>query len=420
MKCKVNKSKISGELTCPPNKSYTHRAIFLASLALGNSTVKNALLSADTCATINACKSLGARLDVSGDIITVKKPISFEQSCTIHAENSGTTVRIAAAIAALSETKITLAGDESLQKRPMQPILTALEMLGATCTSSDGCLPITVQGKIRGGSVIVQGNISSQFITSLLICAPLTVQGITVNIGDQLVSKPYLDATIASMMQFGVTVQTNKKYKQYTVKPQQYKETAFIVPPDYSSMALLLSAAVLVGKDVSIRAAHNNLPQGDKAFLEILENLGVRVDIDGDLISIYSPDVLGGGTFDLSDTPDLLPPLSILVLKCQSMLEIVNVKHARYKETDRIAIVSRELSKLGIKIDERDDGMQLQNTQNLHGANLDSEKDHRLFMAFCIAAMYVGNCTVTDPESVSVSYPDFISDMNKIGADILL
>ena len=153
-------------------------------------------------------------------------------------------------------------------------------------------------------------------------------------------------------------------------------------------------------------------------FIDVLEQLGATVDITEESIKVKSPEKLQGGIFDLSNSPDLLPPLSILSLKSSKPIEIVNVKHARLKETDRIAIIARELSKIGIKINEKDDGLVLESSNSLIGAELNSEKDHRLFMAFCIAGMFVGDCTVTDYESVDVSYPNFIEEMNRMGGKI--
>ena len=419
MSCKVEKSKLSGTLVCPPNKSYTHRAIFLASLAGKSSKVENVLFSADTLATMEACKNLGAQIQKEESSILVTIPIGESKFVPeINAENSGTTIRIASAIASLFDHATTLTGDDSLQKRPMQPLLDALESIGAKCSSTDGKPPIKVQGKILGGEVTIPGNFSSQFISALLICAPLTEKGLNIVIEGNLVSKPYLDATIATMRKYGVSVQTLIPYKRYNISPQIYKETTFTVPIDFSSLALLLSAAVLCGDKFSIKGNIGNLPQGDEVFIDIIEQLGVKVSIEDDNISIETPEKLNGGRFDLSNSPDLLPPLSILILNSSSPIEIVNVKHARLKETDRIAIVARELTKLGIKVDEKDDGMILHPSDNLNGASLNSENDHRLFMAFCIAGMYIGDCIVSDPESVKVSYPNFIEEINKIGAKI--
>ena len=419
MNCKVEKSKISGEINCPSNKSYTHRGIFLASLAGNNSKVENVLLSADTKATIEACRKFGAIIEIHNSTIVVKKSIKIGTKVPeINTENSGTTIRIAIGIASLFSEKITLTGDSSIQKRPMQPLLDALSSMGAKCSSKDGKPPVTIEGSVSGGEIKIPGNLSSQFISSLLISAPLTQNGINLSIEGDLVSKPYLDATIATMRKFGVTVQTLIPYKKYNISPQIYKNTTFTVPIDFSSLALLLSFTVLNGNNVIIKGSMGNLPQGDEAFIDFLEQLGVSVIISNDEIKVKSPDKLKGGVFDLRNSPDLLPPLAILSLISSEPIEIVNVKHARLKETDRIAILSRELPKIGINVEEKEDGLILESSGNLRSAELNSENDHRLFMAFCIAGTYIGDCVVTDPKSVEVSYPSFIQEMNRLGAKI--
>ena len=419
MNCKVEKSKIKGIIDCPSNKSYTHRGIFLASLAGNNSKVDNVLFSADTKATIEACKKFGAIIEVKESSIIVKKSINLASKVSeINTENSGTTIRIAIGIASLFSKEITLTGDESLQKRPMQPLLDALSSIGAKCSSTDGKPPVKIQGSVLGGEITIPGNLSSQFISSLLITAPLTKNGINLTIEGDLVSKPYLDATIATMRKFGVSVQTLIPYKKYNITPQIYKNTTFNVPIDFSSLALLLSFTVLNGEDIVIKGSMGNLPQGDEAFIDFLEQLGVSVIIDNNEIKIKSPEKLRGGKFDLRNSPDLLPPLAILSLITSKPIEIVNVKHARLKETDRIAIIARELPKIGIIVEEKEDGLILKSSGNLTGAKLNSENDHRLFMAFCIAGTFIGNCVVTDSKSVEVSYPNFIEEMNRLGAKI--
>jgi 3-phosphoshikimate 1-carboxyvinyltransferase len=419
MNCKIEKSKIKGQINCPSNKSYTHRGIFLASLAGNNSKVKNVLLSADTKATIEACKKFGAVIEVINSDIIVKESIKIGTNVPeINTENSGTTIRIAIGIASLFSEEIILTGDASLQKRPMQPLLDALSSIGAKCISTDGKPPVKIKGSVVGGNVRIPGNLSSQFISSLLICAPLTKNGINLTIEGDLVSKPYLDATIASMRKFGVSVQTLIPYKKYSVLPQIYKNSTFTVPIDFSSLALLLSFTVLNGEDVVIKGSMGNLPQGDEAFINFLEQLGVSVIIENNEIKIKSPEKLKGGRFDLRNSPDLLPPLAILSLISANPIEIVNVKHARLKETDRIAILARELPKIGINVEEKEDGLILKSSNKLTGAKLDSENDHRLFMAFCIVGTYIGNCIVTDSKSVEVSYPNFIEEMNRLGAKI--
>ena len=419
MNCNIEKSRLSGRIVCPANKSYTHRAIFLAALSDGKSIVKKILRSNDTIATINACRGFGVEVSEVENNVTIKNTINETvQSSIINAENSGTTIRIAIAIAALSGGNITLTGDESLKKRPMRPILDALETLGIETESDDGKPPIHINGKIHGNEIFIKADISSQFISALLIIAPRLPDGLIINVEGNLVSKPYVDLTIAIMKKFGVDIKIEENYKRYSVAHQIYKSTTFSIPSDFSNLALLLAANVLLGDGLSIEIHLGDMPQGDEAIVDILEKLGVNVILENDIITTKSPTALKGGKFDLSDTPDLLPAIAILALKSEKPIEIFNVKHARYKETDRIAIISRELKKIGLDIDEKDDGLILKKSSQLHPAELNSENDHRLFMAFSIAGMFIGECTVSDPDAVKVSYPEFISDLVNTGARI--
>ena len=419
MNCKIEKSKLDGKITCPSNKSYTHRAIFLAALSDGKSIVKKILRSNDTISTINACRGFGVEVEELENNVTIKNTIDETvQSSMINAENSGTTIRIAIAIAALSGGNTILTGDESLRKRPMQPILNALQTMGVKTESDDGKPPIHVNGKIQGKEININGDISSQFISALLIIAPRLPEGLIINVKGNLVSKPYVDLTIAIMKKFGAEVKIEKEYERYIVTHQIYKSTTVSIPSDFSNLALLLAANVLLGDGLNIEISLDDIPQGDEAIVDILEKLGVNVTLEGDIITTKSPISLNGGKFDLLDTPDLLPAIAILALKSEKPIEIFNVKHARYKETDRIAIISRELKKIGLDIEEKDDGLILKRTSELHPAELNSENDHRLFMAFSIVGMFVGDCTVSDPDAVKVSYPEFISDLVNAGAKI--
>lgn len=418
MNCSVSKSILCGSITCPPNKSYTHRAIFLASLAGKDSRVTNVLVSGDTMATVQACRAMGASLDIQNDDLTVHDAICPSGDVSIDAANSGTTIRLASAISAVYPCTARLYGDESLQKRPMQPLLDSLEMAGAKCSSTDGCAPLSVSGPMSGGAVSVQGNLSSQFVSALMMAAPLTSRGLDVTIQGEMVSKPYLDMSLATMRHFGVGVRTILPYKRYEIQPQMYRPASFTIPMDYSSMALLLSAAVLCGNDLEILGYMDDLPQGDEVFIDILDMLGVDVYTGNDSTRISNDDKLNGGVFNLGNSPDLLPPLAILALKTSKPITITDTSHARLKETDRISIISSELTKLGVKVKENPDGMVLYPSDSLHGATLNSHDDHRLFMAFCIAAMYVGDCTVTGAESAAVSYPNFVNDLKSIGARI--
>ena len=293
MNCRIEKSRLNGRIVCPANKSYTHRAIFLAALSDGKSIVKKILRSNDTIATINACRGFGVEVEEVENNVTIKNTINETvQNSMINAENSGTTIRIAIAIAALSGGNTILTGDDSLKKRPMKPILDALETMGVKIESNDGKPPIHINGKIKGNEITINGNISSQFISALLIIGPRLSEGLIINVEGNLVSKPYVDLTIAIMKKFGVEIKIEKNYERYVVPHQIYKPTTFSIPSDFSNLALLLAANVLLGDNLIMEISLGDMPQGDEAIVDILEKLGVNVTLEDEFITTKSPELL--------------------------------------------------------------------------------------------------------------------------------
>lgn len=416
----VRRSTIRGSVTCPPSKSYTHRAVAIASLATGESTVKNPLLSRDTIATIDACRVLGSSLVDSNGIIRINGRNEFDaRERRINAENSGTTIRIATAMSALvKQGRTTLAGDESLNKRPMQPLLDALRQLGVECHSTGGVPPVVVSGGgIRGGKAVVTGDVSSQFISALLISCIYAKSDVEVEVAGEQVSKPYIDATLATMNKFGATVD-NEHYNHYHVRRQSYKPASFEVPSDFSSAAMMLAAGALAG-DVTVKNLNFGLPQADAKIVDILHDMGAQVKADraAGTVSVKAPEKLEGGIFNLNDSPDLLPVVSILALKARNKVTIKGVAHTRVKETDRIANIVVELRKLGAEVQEFEDGLTIK-ADSISNARLSAYNDHRLFMAFCIASMLTEKCVVDGLESVDVSYPAFVKDLGNLGAEI--
>jgi 3-phosphoshikimate 1-carboxyvinyltransferase len=419
----VRKSKINGSVRCPSSKSYSHRAIAIASLAPRQSTITNALLARDTLATLAGCRALGAEIRHEGTTVQVKGRHSFNPpENVINAENSGTTIRIMTTMSGLVRTGYTvLTGDESLRKRPMQPILDALGQLGVETysTKGNGTPPLVVKGGgIRGGTTVIDGSISSQFISGLLIAGIYADSEITIRIKGDLVSKPYVSATLAAMKHFAVTIDHSPNMLEYNIKNAEYRAGKFDVPSDFSTAALILSAGVLAGEKLRVKGLNFNLPQGDSQIVEILEQMGSPIKVDkikGEVI-VQSAGALEGGDFNLADTPDLLPVVSILALKAKSTVMITGIAHARVKETDRVANIASELVKFGARIKEFHDGLAITAPKVLKNASLEAYNDHRLFMAFTIASMMTEKSIVAGAESVDVSYPNFISDMKELGA----
>jgi 3-phosphoshikimate 1-carboxyvinyltransferase len=420
----VRRSKIRGSIRCPSSKSYTHRAIAIASIAGSKaSIITNALLARDTLATLACCQAMGAEIRHKGTTVVVTGSHGLEPpENVINAENSGTTIRIMTAMSGLVRTGyVILTGDESLRKRPMQPILDALGQLGVKAFSAkeNGTPPLVVKGGgIRGGTAIVDGSISSQFISGLLIAGVYADSEIQLKIKGNLVSRPYVGATLATMERFGVSIEHSTDMLEYHIKPSKYRSAQFDVPSDFSTAALVMAAGALVGERLLIKGLNFRLPQGDSQIVEIMSRMGCRIRADkvkGEVV-VERTDELEGGSFNLGDTPDLLPVVSILALKAKSPVTITGVAHARVKETDRVANIASELVKFGARILEYNDGLKITSPKVLKNASLEAYNDHRLFMAFAIAAMMTEKSLVAGAESVDVSYPNFISDMKALGA----
>ncbi|MGH9934216.1 MAG: 3-phosphoshikimate 1-carboxyvinyltransferase [Nitrososphaerales archaeon] len=418
----VRRSKISGSVTCPPSKSYTHRAVAIASLAVGESTVTNPLLARDTIATINACRVLGSDLKQNDATLKINGRNEFSSGDReINAENSGTTIRVVTAMSALVRSgKTTLTGDESLRKRPMQPLLDGLKQLGVECRSlANGTPPLVVKGGgIKGGHTKIIGDVSSQFISALLISSIYADKDVEIEVQSEQVSKPYIDATLATMQKFSVNIENNH-YAKYHIRPHKYRPASFAVPSDFSSAAMMLAAGAVAG-EITVKGLNFELPQADAKIIDILHDMGVSVKLDRSkgTVIVTAPEKLEGDTFNLNNTPDLLPVVSVLALKAKGKVTIKGVAHTRVKETDRISNIAVELKKLGAEIEEFEDGLSIKASEKLKNAKLDAYNDHRLFMAFCIASLLTEKCIVEGLESVDVSYPTFINDFTKLGASV--
>lgn len=416
---RIKRSSVNGSVICPPSKSYTHRVVAVATLASGRSVIRNPLIARDTKATIDGCRKLGSYVCIEDEKILVNGRSEFTIGYrVINAENSGTTIRILTAMASLvKEGNTMLYGDSSLNKRPMQPLLDALKQLGVWCRSlAHGTPPLLVNGGgINGYRVSITGSVSSQFISALLIPSVYSKDGVEISVVDEQVSYPYIDATIAVMDRFSAKVK-NDNYKHYYIDRQEYRATEFTVPGDFSSAAMLLAAGALAG-DVTVHGLDFSLPQADARIIDILKAMNADIKVGIDYVRVSNSN-LEGNEFDLRASPDLLPVVSILALKAKGKVEIRGVKHARIKESDRIANIARELVKLGAEVKEYEDGLSIKAPERVKSAMLESYDDHRLFMALCIASLLADECVVNGAESVDVSYPNFLDDMRRLGANI--
>ena len=422
---RIGKSRISGTLRCPSSKSYTHRAIAIASLAKGKSIINLPLISRDTIATLSASSALGVKINQQKSRLIVEGKHTLDTpENIINAENSGTTIRIFTVMAALVKRGFTvLTGDASLRKRPMQPALDALTQLGVVCYSTrmNGLVPLLIKGGgIQGGKVRIDGNISSQFLSSLLISTIYAKSPVSIRVGGRQVSKPYISSTIATMEKFGVTIDYKKDFLEYYVQNKKYSPTEFHVPADFSTAALLLAAGVLAGGSITLKGLSFSLPQADSKILEILKDMNAEISVNkkrGEA-TVTGSKILEGGSFDLTDTPDLLPVLSILALKARSPVKVTGIAHARLKETDRVANIASQIRKFGATVVEEEDQLLIIAPQVIKNSSIQTFNDHRLFMAFVIASLLTEKSEVEGAESIDVSYPNFLLDLIQLGAKI--
>ncbi|MCS7140604.1 MAG: 3-phosphoshikimate 1-carboxyvinyltransferase [Candidatus Nitrosocaldus sp.] len=433
----VRGSRVDGRVRCPPSKSYTHRAVVIASLVDDGkpSVVRNALLARDTRATIHGCRVLGSYIEsvegegdegkdgggYTGRMLIVHGRRGFTLGYReIDAENSGTTIRMLTAVSALvKEGNTMLYGDSSLNRRPMQPLLDALRQLGVECRSlASGTPPLLVNGcGIEGGDARITGSISSQFISALLIPSVYARRDVSVRVLGEQVSRPYIDSTLAVMRVFSAEVE-NDDYRYYSIPRQQYRHAYFTVPGDFSSAAIMLAAGALAGR-VTVEGLDFTLPQADSRIVDILREMGASIHVDAGRGTVHVEESrLDGGSFNLGESPDLLPVVAVLALKCKGRVEITGVAHARFKETDRIANLARELSKLGAVVKELDDGLIITPPETVRDAMLESYDDHRLFMVLCIASLLTERSVVRGLSSVDVSYPSFLDDLMALGAGV--
>jgi 3-phosphoshikimate 1-carboxyvinyltransferase len=413
---------LKGTVTAPPSKAYTQRAVTTAALSEGKSVIKNPLKCNDTIATIKACSMLGAEIkweDSSLVVEGVSKPKTPED--IIYCQGSGATIRFLTSICALADGASVLTGDKSLRRRPMQPLLDALNQLGAKCfsTKGDGKPPIIVLGGgIKGGAVSIVGDVSSQFISSLLFATPKAKEETIIEITTPLESKFYVEMTLNTLREHGVKVEYSKNYERFIVPHNQsYTPFNHAIEGDYSSAAFLLAAASITKSEVKIANLNRWSLQGDKIIVEVLKEMGVTISQHEDIVEVFG----NGGKLkpvnvDLKDSPDLVPVCAVLACFADGETVIKGVKRLRFKESDRIASLISELGKMGAKIKVENNAIKITSETKLHGAHICSQKDHRIAMACAVAALRAeGETVIQGIECVRKSYPNFIQDLKALG-----
>ncbi len=421
MDVRVSSSRLEGVVNAPPSKSYTHRAVAIASLAR-RTRILDPLISDDTRSTMHVARMLGAeveRLEDHIQVIGTQGEISTPDN-VVDVGNSGTTLRIMTAVSALASGAVVLTGDASIRRRPNNPLLVALNDLGADAfsTRNNGMAPLVVRGKLRGGKTFIDGSVSSQFITGLLIACPFAERDTEIVVRGTLKSRPYVEITLEMLRRAGVeiTVEEGVNLRFRVEGGQNMHVSEYQVPGDFSSASYLLAAGALFG-EVTVTNMYPTA-QGDSLIIQILEEMGadIRWNKNKGVVRVRESE-LTGCVIDVGETPDLLPTLAVLGALAEGTTRIENAKHVRYKETDRVHAMARELTKMGAIVKEEEESLTIKGSK-LHGAKLDGWGDHRIVMALTLAGIAAGNTTISTAESVKISYPNFFEDMRRLGASI--
>lgn len=417
--------KLDGEIMVPGSKSHTIRAVIIASLSKDKSIIKYPLKSEDTMAAVNACRALGSDINTDNPaewIVAGFGDSPVQPQGPIDMGNSGTSARLIAGICSLFDFEVTIDGDESLRSRPMQELLDGLNQLGAKAyaVNGDGKCPVRIRGKLKGGVANIKGQ-TSQYVSSLLIAAPLSMGDTVVKV-NELNEIPYVNITTQWLKETGVKVEAgfdeNIPEYWYRIKGMQgYKPFEKTIPSDWSSATFPLVAAAITDSDVLIKGLVMEDMQGDKVVVQYLKDMGADISITDTGVRIKGQK-LKGIDIDLNSTPDALPAMAVLGCFAKGSTKLYNVSQARIKETDRIKVMCSELKKMGADIQEMDDGLKMHECK-LTGVRLNGHNDHRVVMSLALAGMIAEGITRVDTaEAVRVTFPDFVELMAGIGAKI--
>jgi 3-phosphoshikimate 1-carboxyvinyltransferase len=434
MRVIIRPRRFSGAVRVPASKSHTIRRLLIAALAEGVSEIDYPLDSLDARSCAAVCRSLGAEISaryaLDGDCPnpagadgkkllrwTVRGtggPGNFGRGLRepLDVGNSGTTLYLALAAAALGEEPVTLTGDEQIRRRSAGPLLDALRALGVRVDSSEsGCAPITVRGPWRGGRAVLPCP-TSQYLSALLLAAPLAPAGVVTEIEVPLLNeRPYIELTLSYLEAQGIACEKAEDFSFFRIPGGgAYRASAGPVPADFSSAAFPACAAVSCGGEVTLRGLDPADPQGDKAYFDYLAAMGCAVEREQAGAIRVSGGRLRGGEFDLNATPDMLPAMAVTAAYAEGTTALVNVAGARIKETDRIAVMAAELARLGASAEERPDSLIIRgNGRGLSGGAVSGRGDHRVVMALAAGALGAkGPVEIDGAESAAVTWPGFL------------
>ncbi len=411
---------VQGTVRPPGSKSLTNRALIIAALAEGNSELVGVLDSVDTRVMMESLERLGIFVEHNFEQCVIKTKgcggVPPASAAELWLENSGTSIRFLTAFCALGQGAYRLDGNSRMRQRPIGDLLKAVRQLGADaqCELGTDCPPVTIRSQgLAGGTAMIDAHLSSQYLSALLMAAPCARGPVEIRLSGELVSEPYIDMTLGVMARFGVTVDTSLP-GVFRTTPQRYRGTVYEIEPDASAASYFFAAAAITGGEVTVSGLSEYALQGDLRFLDVLEQMGCRVGWKAHGVTVCGGPLLGVDV-DMNAISDTVQTLAAVAPFATGPTNIRNVAHIRHKETDRIAAVTTELRRLGVRVEEREDGLTI-HPGPLKPAIIETYDDHRMAMSFALVGLKQPGVQIAHPECTAKTYPEFFSDLDRLCA----
>ena len=406
---------VEATVQVPGSKSITQRALIAAALAKGQSILHGPLVSEDTDYTAKALLAMGIVIDEGRDKWRVygQGGMIAPPATEIFLGNNGTATRFLTSVAALGRGIFLINGDQRMAERPIEPLIQALRGWGVKIRSINdtGCPPLEIQADgLAGGPTVLPEGKSSQYLSSLLLVAPYARRNAELTVEGEVLSKPYVNMTLAVMRDFGIEAEAAAELNHFRIPQGCYQGREYRVEGDASSASYFWAAAAVTGGRVTVANVPFPSLQGDAVLVDILGQMGCRVDRGDQGISVAAPDELRGVEVDMGDCPDVVPTLAVVAALARGRTVIRNIAHLRIKECDRLGVMAAELAKLGVKTEEGPDYLVIEGAgrnHSYHGAEIATHNDHRIAMSFAVAGLAIPGIVIENPDCVGKSFPDF-------------
>lgn len=418
MRALISKSEISGRVTAPSSKSYTIRGLFCAALTEGESKIIHPLGSDDTEAALDVLGKVGVSLRQQKDFWQVNGGNLRKPGTDLFCHDSALTIRFMTAIASIIPGRCSLTAGPSLARRPIEPMIQALRQLGVDCHYQAKPACVVVNGnKLTGGVTSIPGNVSSQFVSALLLISPFADEGMVIRVTTPLESQPFVLMTLECLKLFGIEVKASADLREFETTGQVYQPTKYVVEGDWSSASYLLALGALAG-DVTVNNLNPESLQGDKVIINFLQDMGASVTVDHNSIRVKKSG-LKAIKANLAECIDLFPTMAVLAAAAEGQSLFTGIARARLKESNRVAAVREGLEGMGIKVAEEEDSLNITG-DSPKSAVVDSKNDHRIAMAFSLLGILAGGTTIEQAECVGKTYPEFWKILKSVGGEVTI